>query len=377
MSTNPIEPPNPIISTSHIKEGDTFKNYKHLCEALSIPIEAGNSKKAQLKELERYFKYTKKGHSFIITHIYKIPLPANNNKTKYISTIQRLILDKIIHNSNNGYLFITRNNLLQELRMINQNYIKAKYKQLRLSKHLDISLDEIKDFYSTSDDLLKRNIESALNSLESQFLIDWTKTTTVCLIDTEAKYNEYNQIKAEQLINVNEYGEETQTFKGSNVKTNTYIRKATEEERENIKLIEKEVALKYNCNSERDIFIRGIQDQFYREVNSILFDKFNIYRYFKSYEIVANNKYITNKWKELNSFKLDSKEKEYSFQTVNKGIKNRINENSLSRHKKANTNSDKMKMRMKEDYINNTRKLNNILIDSKAKQLPNDFNKYN
>lgn len=58
------------MNVDKLKEGQIIKNYKELCGLLEIKVEAGNSKKAQLKELERFAKYHKEGNKFIIDEVY-------------------------------------------------------------------------------------------------------------------------------------------------------------------------------------------------------------------------------------------------------------------------------------------------------------------
>lgn len=359
------------MNLSKIKTGDTIKNYKVLCELLGENQKAGNSKKAQLKDWERYFKYEKKGYSFTITHIYDIPLPENHNKTKYITTIQKLILDKVVQFGNNGYIFISKSDLMKELQMINQNYTFAKYKQLRLSKHMNITLEEIEDFYLTSDDLLKRNIEAALNSLRSQSLIFWTHAMTLCFIDTHAETNINNQIKATKKEQINEYGEEEVSF-SSNTKVHRTYRKATKEEIELILKVERSILEKYKCESINEIFKRGLANKFYKEVREILFDSANIYWYFNSYEIIANEDYIYSKYDELLSLELEEQEREVSLNELNRDIINKINTNAEKRYNKAKSNADennKTEMRSNDTYIPNNHLLTNTLINKDAESL--------
>lgn len=54
------------MKLENIYEGLVVKSYRQLCELLEIEITGGNSKKAQLKELERFVKYHKEGNKFII-----------------------------------------------------------------------------------------------------------------------------------------------------------------------------------------------------------------------------------------------------------------------------------------------------------------------
>jgi hypothetical protein len=360
------------MNLSNIKVGDIYKNYRAICDALEVETKTSNSKKAQLKEWERFFKYEKDGYKFIITHIYEIPLPENHNKTRYITTIQRLILDKVVQFGNRGQLFISKSELLKELRMINENYTFAKYKQLRFAKHMEISLEQVEEFYMTSDDLLKRNIEAALNSLRSQSLIFWTHAMTLCFIETDVETNRHNEIKAVKTETKDQYGDTEVTFKAARPVTSKSYRKATNEEIELVLKAEREVLLKYNCESINDTFKRGIGNKFYKDVRELLFDNYNIYWYFNSYEIIANEDHIYTKYDELLSLELEAEEREASLSELNSEIVNKINSNAKNRHDKASAlyafgeKDKKTARRSDEDYLKNTYKLTDTLIKSNA-----------
>lgn len=367
------------MNISNVKVGDTYKNYKELCIVLGEKTKTGNAKKAQLKEWERFFKYEKEGNKFIITHVYDIPLPENNNKTKYIPTIEKLILDKVVQFGNKGKVFISKSQLMQELKMINENYTFAKYKQLRLAKHMNISLEEVEEFYMTSDDLLKRNIEAALNSLRNQSLIFWTNAMTLCFIETHAETNVKNKIKATKEEKTNEYNENTVSFSAIKPVSYQTFRKATKEEIELILQVEKEILDKYNCKSISEIFKKGLKNKFYKEVKEILFDTANIYYYFNSYEIIANEKYIYSKWEELQELQLELDERETFKNNLNYDIMERINHNAERRHLKAietiqEDALEKIKSRSNENYLNNNYKLTNTLINKDALSLKREFN---
>ncbi|KON87369.1 hypothetical protein AF332_11400 [Sporosarcina globispora] len=367
------------MNLSNIEVGNIYKNYKALCEILEEKNKTGNAKKAQLKEWERFFKYEKEGNKFIITHVYAIPLPENNNKTKYIPTIEKLILDKVVQFGNKGKVFISKSQLMQELKMINENYTFAKYKQLRLAKHMNISLEEVEEFYMTSDDLLKRNIEAALNSLRNQSLIFWTNAMTLCFIETHAETNNTNNIKATKEERTNEYNENTVSFSAIKPVSYQTYRKATEEEIEYILQVEKEVLNKYNCDKISETFKKGLNNKFYKEVKEILFDTANIYYYFNSYEIIANEKYIYSKWEELEELQLELDERETYKNTLNYDVIDRINHNAERRHLKAieTLNDDapeRIKNRSNENYLSNSYKLTDTLINKNALSLKREFN---
>ena len=65
-----------------LKKGMIIKNYKELCKILEIEEKEGNSKKAQFKEMARFFRHKKIGHKFKIMEIYKEPLPVIDGRGK-------------------------------------------------------------------------------------------------------------------------------------------------------------------------------------------------------------------------------------------------------------------------------------------------------
>lgn len=61
-------------------EGQVFKNYKMMCEELEMPIRAGNSKKAQLRELGRYCKFQIVGHRITVLELFDSPLELQEKR---------------------------------------------------------------------------------------------------------------------------------------------------------------------------------------------------------------------------------------------------------------------------------------------------------
>ena len=71
------------MKIENLTEGMVLKNYKHLCEVLGIKYtKSADSKKAQLKEFERFVKYKKDGNKFIIEEIFKTPKEKIDNRGK-------------------------------------------------------------------------------------------------------------------------------------------------------------------------------------------------------------------------------------------------------------------------------------------------------
>ena len=80
------------MNLNNLSVGMKLGSYKALCQTLDVPVQAGNSKVAQLKEFERYFSYARQGNSYTIQEIYDIPKQTSDGRQKYIHLIEPLLL---------------------------------------------------------------------------------------------------------------------------------------------------------------------------------------------------------------------------------------------------------------------------------------------
>ena len=58
------------MNINNIRVGETYKNWKALCEALGIEPKSGGYKAKQEKDFRQYFNWTKEGQKIIITVVY-------------------------------------------------------------------------------------------------------------------------------------------------------------------------------------------------------------------------------------------------------------------------------------------------------------------
>ncbi len=85
------------MDITNLKPGDIISDYKELCTLVQEEIKGGDSKKAKLKEFERYFQYEKHGRKFLILDVYDTPLPKNDkrkdgNRKIYVTYIESILL---------------------------------------------------------------------------------------------------------------------------------------------------------------------------------------------------------------------------------------------------------------------------------------------
>ena len=66
-------------------------NYRKLCALLEEPVEAGNSKEAQLRKWSQFFTYRRDKNAYIITEVYTTPKPADDQRMKYAHNLIPLL----------------------------------------------------------------------------------------------------------------------------------------------------------------------------------------------------------------------------------------------------------------------------------------------
>lgn len=364
------------LNLTNIKQGDTIKNYKTLCNLLNEPVLQGNSKVRQLSEWECHFKFSKDGHKFIINEIYTKPKQRNEskgglyNRTEYINNIQHLILD-LVSQSESGHVFLSKNKLLKSLNMINGNFVLCKNRIPKLSNHLNIEQTTIQEFYESSNDMLIRNINSALNKLRSKALIYWNTAMTVCDVDVYISLNQRDSIQIDrQYKTYDEYGEENNNYSLS-YRTKEIHRKATEDERKFIIKTEHDIMAQLRCTNKQEVIAQGLWNIFNNRVKEVLLTELNIAFYYDSYEIVFNQEHVQAELVRLNN---DERIKQQ--QDLNSGVHKRVNTNVLNRHKKALTSIKETKViqnRRNKEYVLDSKLLSNVLIKDEAKSIYKDI----
>ena len=172
------------MKIENLSEGQVIKNYKELCALLGIEPCAGNSKKSQLKELERYINYHKEGNKFIVDEVYseikeKVDMRSiikeddkrhEGNSSVYGDDIKRLLLYLMATSSEDDEIILPISILLNKLSMTNVNYSLGRRNQEKLSEILKIDEIYINEFYDTTHQNLRRTLESNLNHLDGKQL---------------------------------------------------------------------------------------------------------------------------------------------------------------------------------------------------------------
>ena len=176
------------MKTDNLNVGQAYK-YKELCEVLGWKITTGNSKMAQLKELDTLCKYHKQGHSIIIDEIYtkkgekmdnrkivkeddKRRLGNNNEQAKNI----RYLLCNLLSNyrlDNYKVIGFSKGLLLRKLGMINENYINAKCANEKYAMSLGVSTLAVDECIEYIDNRSINAVKKAIQVLIRQKVIGY------------------------------------------------------------------------------------------------------------------------------------------------------------------------------------------------------------
>lgn len=68
------------MNINKLYEGMEIKNYKELCKLLDWEMVAGNAKKSQFKELDRYCQWHKNGNKINIDNLFNSPNDKIDNR---------------------------------------------------------------------------------------------------------------------------------------------------------------------------------------------------------------------------------------------------------------------------------------------------------
>lgn len=76
-----------------IESGQRIPNYREFCKLMGEENKGGDSKKAQLKRWEYYFRWEKEGNAFLIREVYDAPKPSSDGRQKYLDDMKTLLMN--------------------------------------------------------------------------------------------------------------------------------------------------------------------------------------------------------------------------------------------------------------------------------------------
>ena len=343
------------MKIENLHEGQIFKNYNDLCATLEIKAKRGNSKNAQVKEMNTLFSHHKEGNKIVIDEIFDEQKIKEDGRNGGYCEMRNLILRLLLlsNQEENRAVFPT-STLLREINAVNCNYATGRRKQEELSKYLDIGIENVNEFYNSTHSNLKRALETNLNKLMSQRLIFWDNTVMVC------KNTSHNVV-------TNDLGELEIDEEGHIVANVTQdFREATCEEKEIILDSERKVLLELKCNDVHEVFKRGLADEYYKRVYGIVRKRSNISFYFLAYSIIFIRDTVRKEVEKIDTtYELER-------HLLNESVRKRVYTNAEKRKNKAELSEDDegyAPIRKLDDYMENVSKLISSVIDSSAENI--------
>lgn len=180
------------LNTSSLSKDLVVKNYSEMCDLLCEEKKTGNAKIRQLKEWHRYFEWEQSGHKYIITKVYKQPLPKIvSDKSTYAKFMQLILMRVLLKGSTNIYYFYPSvfyelsgmaDNEFKELVALCQedkDGIEESRLMLLENKYRGIAKEDIWDFLVIAKKRLSEITNTALKSLDVAALIHYSKEYAV------------------------------------------------------------------------------------------------------------------------------------------------------------------------------------------------------
>lgn len=332
------------INTDKLQSGMRFKNYKEMCKILDMEVkESTNSKNAQYKTLAQFCEFAKEGHVIIIKEVFSEKHDRIDNRggryTDVYNSLMQIMLLNFFLEMDSTHITISRNRLLEGISALNINYIECRDHLVGLSKHTNVSLDIIFEFYSVTNSNFKSMLDSALNTLQDRSLIKFHETVKVA------------------------------PSNGSNNRT------ATKEELSIIADCEDEVLSEMGYKKLRDVRMSSNWKKFKANMSKKLHEcKSGIRFYYTAYDIgtVSKNKLEI----ELDKLNEDNKDK----LTLNDTIQVNLKKNAIQRYEEAlSDDKDEKKStryRKLNNYIPDYNSLVDLLILEFAKEIYRDVKSY-
>lgn len=289
------------MNLSNLKPGMKVKNYKELCKLLEIPVKSGYAKKKQMKEVDDYITYEKKGYAFIIKTVnekktlHQSYIPPRNLKYKnarniYSKYIQHILLQYFSTNTPDGIIYMSKIDIYKMLGLVNENFGSSKSEREFLDIFNTISMEELNVVKTQAFAKMNSILKSALNSLRSKRLISYFTVVSV-----QEKDGEY--------------------------------RTATNNEIQKIDSIEHDVLTELGCSHIWQIYERRLSNIFYEKVHEQMGKEGWIHSQRKM-KIIFTNEYIVKE--------MDRLEIELEKIQLNEELMNFLQEDLEKKHKKFN-----------------------------------------
>ncbi|WIV10526.1 hypothetical protein [Proteiniborus sp. MB09-C3] len=177
-----------MSSNIKLKQGQVIKNYKELCSLLDLEVKDGNSKIAQMKEIERFYKLRKDKYKLIVDEVYSEPLlkvdgRVNNGghigNTKYDDLMDKIIINLLI--TYDGYIEESYSSLIDYY----FDFFTPEYKKLfdmgyrRYAKLNKMSSGLVMTYQQKIKGVIETALETSLERLQRNGIITYSNEVKI------------------------------------------------------------------------------------------------------------------------------------------------------------------------------------------------------
>jgi len=201
-----------IISDNELEVGKKYDNLKVMCEVLGMKYKDGtNCRKALLKEIECYYRLTKKGRGYIVEEKYNVTLKKldkreNNGghlgkgNTKYDLLMDSLIIN-FLYENNLKSIDMSFNQLFgqdEDSEDFNIALLTTEYRYLldigyeQYAKEISIRKDLVDMYSEKLKKIISKCLETALDRLQKQNIIIWHKNIMIKYFDLQTEIADDN-----------------------------------------------------------------------------------------------------------------------------------------------------------------------------------------
>lgn len=318
-----------------LQVGMIVKNYKELCSLLDEPVKDGNSKKAQLKEFERYFRYHKEGNKFVIDEIYGVVQARRTNRIElpYKEEVRAVVLSAILNSINSSkwcehvkddryVTYMTNGEFSKTFSLYNNNNMSlAQTNAKSFSNTIKVDEYELRKMLNNYKSQDRHLIESSLKFLSNKHLITWYKIKRVLKRCDDGRDCWFEMTKEENI---------------------------------RMKEVKRELLTYYGAKDEYSLMISGKIGCFYSELKSILESELGIKDFIDVNEIFFNERIINDYFTTFGGIEvLNQVREELSSKVVNHRLQvaNTKHGNNIKRLTQLNNIHNSLKRECKDILI--------------------------
>ena len=266
----------------NLQEGMVVKDYRSLCEMLHEPVLKEKKKEEQLKLFSQYFSYEMVGRKIKILEVYDKPLlPEVKNDTKqYTVRVQNILLSYLSMNPNE-VVYITKNELILLLGLVNKFYLNGyNNRESLLALDEEMSQFAVNNFFERSEHKNRDIIAYSLKALENKNLLFVTKTYLIY---------------------------ENDSFES---------REANEAEISYILEVKSTLLKEFGVDNEYKLFLKKKNTEFYGRLNKVLEEEMGwttvlkVYKFIYNYKNILEEVNINQLTKEVNQLVKDALDKQ-------------------------------------------------------------------